>query len=387
MKKSLIAIAALAAAGAAAAQSSVTMYGQVNTGYEYSKTDSTDKAGKKTTTKTTGFQNDRVNTSRLGFKGEEALGNGLSATFALEMGFDSADGKFAESAFNRKATVGLKGAFGEVRVGKDSSPMNEFDGSFKAIDRTDSLAKIDSNDDGTVDLDAAYTARPTGLFYDGSFSGVNVSAAIGNYSERKTGGTTAKQDAAVYGLGLGYNGGAWAVGAAFQHETKKGPTITSTTTFPVIIAGRWPVPPTSGTGTITLTTPAYNDKVTNYGVGASYDFTVAKLYGQYKGGQYKNKLSAGGKYSYDQFAIGVSAPFGATTLSAEYGYNKAKETAATTGTVTKFKGNVFAVQAEYAFSKRTSLVARAGQVANWKDKTTNDKSSTQEYTVGLRHKF
>ena len=363
MKKSLIAIAALAAAGAAAAQSSVTMYGQVNTGYEHSKTDIT-IGGVKTTTKTTGFQNDRVNTSRLGFKGEEALGNGLSATFALEMGFDSANGEFADSAFNRKATVGLKGAFGEVRVGKDSGTMNSFDGSFKAIDRTDSLAKIDSDDDGTVDLDAAYTARPTGLFYNGSFSGVNVSAAIGNDSERvKTAGvTTEKQDTAVYGLGLGYNGGAWAVGAAFQHETKKGFSTT-------------PV------------TPEYDKKVTNYGVGASYDFTVAKLYGQYKGGQYKNKMSVGGKYSYDQFAIGVSAPFGATTLSAEYGYNKAKQTADTTAIVTKFKGNVFAVQAEYAFSKRTSLVARAGQVANWKDKTLNDKSSTQEYTVGLRHKF
>ena len=362
MKKSLIAIAALAAAGAAAAQSSVTMYGQVNTGYEYSKTDIT-TSGVKTTTKTTGFQNDRVKTSRLGFKGEEALGNGLSATFALEMGFDSADGKFAESAFNRKATVGLKGAFGEVRIGKDSTPMNEFDGSFKAIDRTDSLAKIDPDNDGkTPDLDAAFTARPTGLFYNGTFSGVNVSAAIGNDSERteRAGVTTDKQDTAVYGLGLGYNGGAWAVGAAFQHETAKG--FSSSVT-------------------------EYDNKVTNYGVGASYDFTVAKLYGQYKGGQYKNKMPAGGKYSYDQFAIGVSAPFGATTLSAEYGYNKAKQTADTTAIVTKFKGNVFAVQAEYAFSKRTSLVARAGQVANWKDKTTNDKSSTQEYTVGLRHKF
>ena len=125
--------------------------------------------------------------------------------------------------------------------------------------------------------------------------------------------------------------------------------------------------------------------MTNYGVGASYDFTVAKVYGQYKGGQYKNKMPAGGKYSYDQFAVGVSAPFGATTLSAEYAYNKAKDTAGAVST--KYKGNVFAVQAEYAFSKRTSLVARAGQVANWKNETTNDKSSTQEYTVGLRHKF
>ena len=353
MKKSLIAIAALAAAGAAAAQSSVTMYGQVNTGYEHSKTDIT-IGGVKTTTKTTGFQNDRVKTSRLGFKGEEALGNGLSATFALEMGFDSANGEFADSAFNRKATVGLKGAFGEVRIGKDSTPMNEFDGSFKAIDRTTTLAKQ------VAGRDASWEGRPTGLFYNGSFSGVNVSAAIGNDSKRvKTADvTTDKKDTAVYGLGLGYNGGAWAVGAAVQLDTEK-----------------------------TLSALSSGDvKKTNYGVGASYDFNVAKVYGQYEGGQYKNKASTvADKYSYDQFAVGVSAPFGATTLSAEYAYNKAKDTAGAVST--KYKGNVFAVQAEYAFSKRTSLVARAGQVANWKNETTNDKSSTQEYTVGLRHKF
>ena len=374
MKKSLIAIAALAAAGAAAAQSSVTMYGQVNTGYEHSKTDIT-IGGVKTTTKTTGFQNDRVNTSRLGFKGEEALGNGLSATFALEMGFNASNGEFGgqekdengsqgAAAFNRRAVVGLKGAFGEVRIGKDSTPMNEFDGSFKAIDRTASLAQIDVNNDGEIkpkdDLDAAFTARPTGLFYNGTFSGVNVSAAIGNDSKRvKTAdATTDKKDTAVYGLGLGYNGGAWAVGAAVQLDTEK-----------------------------TLSGALSGDvKKTNYGVGASYDFNVAKVYGQYKGGQYKNKASTvADKYSYDQFAVGVSAPFGATTLSAEYAYNKAKDTAGAVST--KYKGNVFAVQAEYAFSKRTSLVARAGQVANWKNETTNDKSSTQEYTVGLRHKF
>ena len=350
MKKSLIAIAALAAAGAAAAQSSVTMYGQVNTGYEHSKTDIT-TSGVKTTTKKTGFQNDQVKSSRLGFKGEEALGNGLSATFALEMGFNANDGTFKSgAAFDRKATVGLKGAFGEVRIGKDSTPMNEFDGSFKAIDRTTTLAEQ------VAGRDASWEGRPTGLFYNGSFSGFDVAAAIGNSSTRvkEDGVTNMKEDTATYGLGMGYNGGAWAVGAAVQLDTEK--------------------------------TLSRDVKKTNYGVGASYDFNVAKVYGQYKGGQYKNKASTvADKYSYDQFAVGVSAPFGATTLSAEYAYNKAKDTAGAVST--KYKGNVFAVQAEYAFSKRTSLVARAGQVANWKDKTTNNKSSTQEYTVGLRHKF
>ena len=232
--------------------------------------------------------------------------------------------------------------------------MNEFDGSFKAIDRTTTLAKQ------VAGRDASWEGRPTGLFYNGSFSGFDVAAAIGNSSTRvkEDGVTTMKEDTATYGLGMGYNGGAWAVGAAVQLDTEK--------TLSGAISG--------------------DVKKTNYGVGASYDFNVAKVYGQYEGGQYKNKASTvADKYSYDQFAVGVSAPFGATTLSAEYAYNKAKDTAGAVST--KYKGNVFAVQAEYAFSKRTSLVARAGQVANWKDKTLNDKSSTQEYTVGLRHKF
>ena len=355
MKKSLIAIAALAAAGAAAAQSSVTMYGQVNTGYAYTKTDVTDHHGVKTTVKTTGVANDRTRSSRLGFKGQESLGNGLSATFALEMGLNY-DGSFkGGAAFDRKATVGLKGAFGEVSIGKADTPLSNFDGSYKAIDATNALSESEK-------YSADYEARPTGLFYNGSFSGFNVEAAVGNTSYKQaTGGTTEKKvTSSTVGLGMGYGAGAWAVGAAFQYDTKK----------------------EEGT----LVAPKVDGKVTSYAVGATYDFNVAKLYGQYKGGQYKNKASVDTqKYSYDQFAIGVSAPFGATTLSAEYGYNKSKET--TGAKIYNFKGNVFAVQADYAFSKRTSVYARAGQVYDWKVKNGNSKSSTQEYTVGLRHKF
>ncbi len=378
MKKTIIAIAALAAAGAASAQSSVTMYGRVDTGYAYTKESETNAAGtKKETTKTTGFKNATGGgSSRLGFKGEEALGNGLSATFGLEMGFDGSTGQFASAAFNRGAFVGLKGAFGEVRLGKSDTPMNNFDGTYKAVDNTESLAEaaevtispyIPAGSLTPVPLeekvkDISYVGRPTGIFYAGSFSGVTVEAALGQSSiNTKDNAATAKNEktnTATYGLGLSYETGPVAVGAAFQVDKAK------------------------STGVL----QSYDYTTTSYGVGASYDLTAAKLFAQYKGGKIKAKLAAENeKASYDQFAVGVSVPFGATTLSAEYGYNKGKEVDATE--TAKAKGNVFAVQAAYAFSKRTSLVARAGQVANWKTKDSKAKYSKQEYSVGLVHKF
>ena len=79
-------------------------------------------SGAKLQTSSWGVNSGTLQGSRLGFKGEEALGNGLSAVFALEMGFDSASGA-TKSAFDRRAVVGLKGSFGEVLVGRDGTPL------------------------------------------------------------------------------------------------------------------------------------------------------------------------------------------------------------------------------------------------------------------------
>ncbi|MBS7349149.1 MAG: porin, partial [Comamonas sp.] len=107
MKKSLIALAALAATGAAMAQSSVTLYGVVDTGLTYSK-------GAESVYGLT-HVGGNVN-SRLGFRGVEDLGNGLKATFNLEAGIGVDDGTdyFTGSgmAFRRTSTVGLEGDFG-----------------------------------------------------------------------------------------------------------------------------------------------------------------------------------------------------------------------------------------------------------------------------------
>ncbi|AVS82634.1 porin [Paracidovorax avenae] len=102
-----LALAALALLGstAAFAQSSVTLYGRVNTSVEHSKVGDLSQSGVNN------------NASRFGFKGVEDLGGGLKAGFQLESGFDSSTGAAAQQFFGRQSEVNLSGGFGMVRLG------------------------------------------------------------------------------------------------------------------------------------------------------------------------------------------------------------------------------------------------------------------------------
>jgi len=85
MKKSLFAMAAVTAfAGAAQAQSSVTVYGIMDIGYVggNSRVASGTAATKGTSN---AFTASAESTSRLGFKGNEDLGGGSSAYFTVEL--------------------------------------------------------------------------------------------------------------------------------------------------------------------------------------------------------------------------------------------------------------------------------------------------------------
>src|SRR4051812_4868252 len=128
MKKSLIALAVMAAAGAASAQSSVTLFGIVDaTISHYSG------GGQHNTILT----NSGYNSSRLGFRGTEDLGGGLAASFWLEAGINNDNGSFTSAntnntlggatgggglTFARRSTVSLSGGWGEVRLGRDYVP-------------------------------------------------------------------------------------------------------------------------------------------------------------------------------------------------------------------------------------------------------------------------
>ena len=114
-----LAVAALACASAAQAQqaqqgSSVQLYGTLDSGIEYVN----NVAGKYSLTRMP--TNTNTAPSRVGFRGNEDLGNGLAAVFTLEMGLDPGNGVSNQGGrlFGRQAYVGLKSGLGTVSVGR-----------------------------------------------------------------------------------------------------------------------------------------------------------------------------------------------------------------------------------------------------------------------------
>ncbi|HNH93897.1 porin, partial [Accumulibacter sp.] len=106
MQKKLIALAvASVASGAAFAQTNVTMYGIADAGYVYSTGKANIAGGG--TNKFSGIESGLLSGSRLGFKGEEALGNGLKAIFQLEYGLSIDSNAGVGTALARQQFVGL----------------------------------------------------------------------------------------------------------------------------------------------------------------------------------------------------------------------------------------------------------------------------------------
>ena len=124
-------MSALGMAGAACAQSSVTLFGVLDAAVTYTRGSGPGASSRWQLT------NSGNTFSRLGFRGSEDLGGGLSAGFWLEaglqndtgIGFNSNANNQASGAagvgsisFNRRATVSLSGPFGEIRLGRDYTP-------------------------------------------------------------------------------------------------------------------------------------------------------------------------------------------------------------------------------------------------------------------------
>lgn len=115
MKKTLIALAAVVATGAAFAQSSVTMYGVADIAVGDDNV-----AG----TKFRAFANGLMNNgnSRLGVRGTEDLGGGLKASFNFEQAVNLANGATDANTWQRAAWMELSGGFGAIRAGRSLSP-------------------------------------------------------------------------------------------------------------------------------------------------------------------------------------------------------------------------------------------------------------------------
>lgn len=118
MQKKLIALAVAGLMSAPAmAQSNVTIFGVVDAGVVYGSGDDN---------KFRGVQSGLLSASRLGFKGTEDLGNGLTAKFHLEYGISVDSGGGPTGA--RQSWVGLEGGFGFVGLGRQYSPGHNIAG-------------------------------------------------------------------------------------------------------------------------------------------------------------------------------------------------------------------------------------------------------------------
>lgn len=130
MKKTLLAAALLAGfAGVAQAETSVTLYGIIDTGIGYNKISGGPDA---VNGSRFGMINGVQNGSRWGLRGSEDLGDGLRAVFQLESGFDSGNGKSAQNGrlFDRQATIGLASdSWGQLDFGRQTNIASKYFGS------------------------------------------------------------------------------------------------------------------------------------------------------------------------------------------------------------------------------------------------------------------
>jgi predicted porin len=118
MKKAAALVLGLAAGGIAQAQTSVTIYGTVDAAIVGEHGGNASPSTKITS--------GAASASRIGFRGTEDLGGGLSAYFNLETGakIDTGELDANNTVFNRQAFVGLRGHFGEVALGRQYTPYH-----------------------------------------------------------------------------------------------------------------------------------------------------------------------------------------------------------------------------------------------------------------------
>lgn len=323
----------------AKAQTNVTLYGVVDAAVE-----SADTGGPEG--RHTNVQSGDQSGSRFGFRGTEDLGNGLKAIFNLEAGL-AVDTGAQDSAglFQRRAVVGLEGAFGTLTLGREYSPIATVAAATDEFGQGFYGSNLSGFGSGRVTRRLANSVN----YKSASFNGFDLLATY-SAGEKTTG-----PSGDLKGIGAEYKLGGLYLGAAY-HTLKR-----------------------VSTG---------NDK--EYGAGAAYTFT------DFGGFEIKaNYLSAdpdGANNKFKQYNVGAGYPFGANKIYVNLQQNKLENGA---------KGNAWALAYSYSLSKRTNLYASYANLNNNGLATfgLNSGSNTlapaatslgadpSVFTVGMRHTF
>ena len=400
MKKSLLALAVLGAfAGAANAQSSVTIYGIVDTGVVYQSKVATASGG--TGTKF-GLNSGIIQGSRIGFKGVEDLGGGLSAVFQLETGFSNdtgglqgSDATTGSNLFRRKSVVGLTGNFGSVLVGRQT----DFADTISAYTAVQDFGGWVNNSGSGLDRLQGTRTNNSISYTTNSLNGFTGNLMYGF-------GETAGQTSAGQSFGIGgkYDNGPLGLGINY-YQSKAGSTPSDVSLIPSSST-------TTNVNTLTANSGSTAQKVLT--VAAYYQFGPASVYGNWS--RVKQDLNTQANLT----SVGVGSLTSLTNrtlarsnkadiyeIGTAYSLSPSlKLLGAVTHTRADFnsssKGKLTQISlgTDYWLSKRTDLYAfvaniRATDMANtgvFGDATGsatigNASDSQTAVAVGIRHKF
>ncbi|GAA0234909.1 porin [Castellaniella daejeonensis] len=383
MKKTLLAAALLAGfatAGVAQAETSVTLYGILDTGYGY-QSYKYDRGGIDATSKSSGLRSGTVNGNRFGLKGSEDLGDGLRAIFQLEQGFDLGNGQGSSSRqFHRQAFVGLSSdSWGTFTMGRQYSAGVE-------------VGNLIVNGWNLGDVDKVFGGTGYGNRIDNSFKYVTPDFAGFKF-------------VALYGSEGSdaidrVNGQGWAAvpsiwdGSEITDAEPASRERTSRTSVGLMYANG----PISAGASYDRSGQTKNEKaITSWNLNAAYDFEVVKLglaYGQDRNGKLGWASGVDGldsapsvaftDFKSNNYHVGLSAPIGGGTLYAGWSYSTSNlddsdKLGDDAGNISTYQINYF-----YPLSKRTGVYTYASYGKNLG--YVRDLKGT-EAGIGLNHKF
>jgi general bacterial porin, GBP family len=215
-------------AGAAQAQSAVTLYGRIDIGLQYS--DPKAANAKATSSVVSGNSTG----SRFGFQGREDLGGGLSAGFNLEGGFNADVGTSGQGAlFGRQATAHLQGGFGTLAFGR-AGTFGSGTGTF------DMIGDIGVFGTGWSDLALFSTGRVNNaVFYLTPKMGGVQAGVVHSFSVSASESAGRETNIHLTGLGLSYGGGP--IYAALAYETINNPAAGASDEKQLIAGLRWTI--------------------------------------------------------------------------------------------------------------------------------------------------
>jgi predicted porin len=343
MKKTLLALAALSAfAGAASAQSSVTVFGVVDLSVGQVDNGDLDRFL---------MMQDGNASTRLGFRGVEDLGGGLKAGFWLEAALTPDTS--GSPNFSRRTTVSLMGNWGEVRLGRDYTPTYWNWTVFDPFG-TNGVGSATNIVSGTDTIPGANYGT---LVRADNTVGYFLPAMGGLYGQ------------AMLSLGEGQNGNK-------------------------IYAGRlgWAAGPFNIAGSYGITEASSSQDMTNWNVAGSFNFGFATISGFYS----SIELDNSSLFSQTNWFVGASVPFGAFTFKGTYG-SAERDSTALCANGRSCDATQWAIGAVYDLSKRTALYATYSSIDN--DGTpfrtfggTNalpgrNSGTNEGYQFGVRHSF